>query len=175
MAKKNEVESTQIELTPEEIQAVLKARENISGGLGNSDTLKELTRAFIEAFNATKPPEKKTPFTRKKGGPWEPKDGKPKPKLRRVMYQHGIELQEAQLSPEEIDLLNKIKAGSYCGGHIRVIKRRDKSLDIEYPVRTASQRLKLVNSFGITSFASLLQRLITEAANPQQFKDEDDD
>lgn len=93
------------------------------------------------------------------------------------MYQHGIELLPEQLYAEEIDLLNKIKAGSYCQGFVKVIKRKDRSLDIDYPVRTASQRLKLVNDFGIRDFKELLNRIIAEAADPNKYKgpDEDDD
>jgi hypothetical protein len=122
-----------------------------------------------------KGPQKKTPFNRPRVGFYEPKDGTVKPKLRRISYHHGVELAANSLTSEEIDLLNKIKAGSYCGGHVRVIKRKDRGIDIDYPIRTASQRLKLVNQFGITSFAGLIQRIVDEATHPENYKKSDDD
>jgi hypothetical protein len=60
---------------------------------------------------------------------------------------------------------------------VRVIKRRDGALDIDYPIKTAAQRLKLVNQFGITSFTGLLQRILDEKTNPAKYRrpDEDDE
>lgn len=168
---------TQIDLSPEEIQAVLRARESVKGnepGLNNV-AIADLAAALTQALEATKPKEKKTPFNRPRLGPYEAKDGKPKPKLKKQMYHHGQPLQEYTLTPEEIELLNKVKAGSFCGGHVRVIKRKDRSLDIDYPIRTASQRLKLLNAFGIRNLKELCERLIAEAADPKQFKSDLDD
>jgi hypothetical protein len=166
-----------IELTPEEAAFILKMRE--SGETpptdSKSEAHKELAEAFVEAIERTKPKEKKTSFNRPRLGPWEPKDGSRKPKLKRPMFQHGVDLHEATLSKEEIELLNKVKPGSYCGGFVRVIKRKDKSLDIDYPIRTASQRLRLVNQFGIRNLAELCQRLIDEAARPKAYLDPEDD
>lgn len=177
MAKKAVQATEQITLTPEEVQAILQAREQTSGTGGSIQNvaIADLAAALTQALEAAKPPQKKTPFNRPRLGPWDPKDGTAKPKLRRTMYHHGIQLTESNLSPEEIELLNKVKAGSYCGGHVRVIKRKDRSLDVDYPIRTASQRLKLVNAFGITSFKSLLERLVAEAADPKQYKSDLDD
>jgi hypothetical protein len=171
---------TAVELSPEELAVIQQLREGkiptaTSTGT-KSEAHKELAEAFVEAIERTKPKEKKTSYNRPKMGPWEPKDGTKKPKLRRVMYQHGLELLETSLHKEEIELLNKIKAGSYCGGFVRVIKRKDRSLDIDYPIKTASQRLKLVNQFGIRDFKELLQRIIDEAARPAVYaipEDED--
>ena len=170
------------ELSPEEMQAILKLREartesilNSTGGGDRTEAINDIAQALIAAINATKSPEKKTPFNRKKGDPWQPKPGQVKPKLKRVIYQHGVELNPAQLSVEEVELLNKIKVGSYCGGHIRVLKRKDRSYDIDYPIRTASQRLKLVNQFQIVSLKSLLQRLVDEASDPARYKGPEDD
>jgi hypothetical protein len=167
---------TTIELTPEEAALILRMREGtVEPPSTKSEAHKELAEAFVEAIERTKPKEKKTSFNRPKLGPWEPKDGSKKPKLKRKMYQHGLELTENILSKEEIELLNKVKAGSYCGNFVRVIKRKDKSLDIDYPIRTASQRLKLVNQFGIRNLAELCQRLIDEAARPKVYADPEDD
>jgi len=165
----------QLILTPEELQAIINARQSKTGE--PNVAISDLATALITAINSTKTPEKKTPFNRKRGGPWESKDGKPKPKLRRVMYQHGILMEENNLSSEEIELLNKIKAGSYCGGQVKVIKRRDRSLDVDYAIRTSSQRLKLLSLMGGRGLVGLLERILSEAADPTKFKgpDEDDD
>lgn len=171
-----------LEFSQEEIQAIFELRKAKTESLLNSTpggaqnmAIGELAQALITAIESTRPPTKKTPFTRKKGSPWDPPDGSPKPKLKRVMMQHGMEINPDQVSSEEIELLNKIKPGRYCGGHIQVTRRKDRSYDIDYPIRTASQRLKLSNKFGITSLTSLLQRLIDEAADPAKYKGPDDD
>lgn len=177
MATKKQAETPQIELSPEEIQAVLKARENIKGNEPalNNVAIADLAAALTQALEAAKPPQKKTPFNRPRLGPFEAKDGRPKPKLKRAMYQHGVQFSEGTLTPEEIDLLNKVKAGSYCGGFVRVIKRKDRGLDIDYPIKTNSQRLKLINAFGIASLSDLCKRLIAEAERPELYKADTDD
>jgi hypothetical protein len=172
-----EVVSETLVLTPEEVAAIQKIRE---GGLvapaqqNNQVGIDQLAQALVTAIEATRPPAKKTPANRKKGSPWHSDN---KPKLRRVMYQHGIEINWDQISAEEVELLNKVKAGTYCEGFIRVIKRKDRSIDIDYPIKTASQRLRLINDFGLTNLKDICKRLIEEAADPKKFKgpDEDDD
>lgn len=129
----------------------------------------ELAAAMTAAINAAKPVEKKNPTNRKKGDPWQTKDGTPKLKLKRKMHQHGIPVDPDLLTNEQIDLCNKLKTGTFMEGHVKVYRRRDKGLDIDYPVRTAAQRLKLVNQFGIRDFTELLARCISEAQNPQAF------
>lgn len=170
-----ETNSQELILTPEEMQAILDARSQNAGAPITSDSQQALANALITAIEATRPAAKKTVFNRKKGDPWQPKDGSAKLKLRRIMYQHGLQLDEKQLSNAEIDLLNQVKPGLFCDGNVRVIKRRDKSIDIEYAIKTASQRLKLVNNYGVTNLSSLLRRLIDESKNPKQYVDPDDD
>ena len=58
---------------------------------------------------------------------------------------------------------------------VKVVRRRDRGVDIDYPVKTASQRLKLVNQFGIRNFAELLQRCIDEGNNPTKYTQPDED
>lgn len=130
--------------------------------------MSELVKAFVETIELTRPMQKKSILNRKKGGPWAPKDGSPKLKLRRTHYQHAIRMSEDNLSNEEISLLNKIRPGSYCEGNLKVILRKDRGIDIDYPVKTASQRLRLVNQYGITNLKSLLERVLTEAAQPKK-------
>lgn len=136
-------------------------------------TQSELVQAFVAAIEANKPVVKKTAANRTKNTPWTPKDGSPQIKMKRKMFHHGLPL-ASRVSTAEISLLNQIKPGLYCDGHVRVIKRRDKGLDIDYPIKTSSQRLKLVNMFGIRDFKELLQRIVDEGANPAQYKSEDD-
>lgn len=168
--------------TAEEIEALRalrakRAAEPVSPATEPQVGMSELANALVTAIRATQPPAKKTTFTRHKGDPWQNADGSPKPKLKRPLFQHAIEVNEDQLKSEQIELANKLKPGKYCDGHIRVIKRRDGALDIDYPIKTVAQRLKIVNQFGITNFTTLLQRLVDERANPTKYRrpDEDDD
>lgn len=134
----------------------------------------DLANALAGALQVIKPKEKVTAAGRKPRTPWTPKDGSGKLKLKRKMYHHGI-LLENRLTNDEVELLNKIKPGTYCDGWVSVVRRKDKGLNIDYKVRTASQRLKLVNEFGIRNFKELLERLILEAENPQTYKIADDE
>ena len=174
------VTSTQLELSPEEVLAITELRNARTQSLQNSTpgvpsvAVSDLAQALIQAINATKPPEKKTPFNRKRQGPFETKDGTPKPRLKRVMYQHGVEMNPGTLFPEEIELLNKVKPGVYCNGLVRVLRRKDRSYDIDYPIRTAAQRLKVSNVIGKTGLKALLERLIDKANDPARFKGPDD-
>lgn len=125
-----------------------------------------LANALVAAINMAKPKEKKTVANRTVGTPWSPKDGSPKLKLKRKMHQHGLLLDADLFSNEEIDLMNKVRPGVFLDGHVQVIRRKDRGIDISYPIKTASQRLRLLNSFGIRDFKELLQKLINEAENP---------
>lgn len=140
----------------------------------SKSSMTELIEAFTGAIELTRPMQKKTILNRKKGGPWVPKDGSAKPKLRRTHYQHAILLNENTLFPEEITLFNKIKPGVYCDGTVKVILRKDRGIDLDYPHRTASQRLRLVNQFGVVGLTSLLQRIVDEAAQPIKTQAETD-
>jgi hypothetical protein len=93
--------------------------------------------------------------------------------MRRKFYHHGMPIGE-NVSNDEIALLNQLKPGHYCDGYVRVNLRKDRGIDIDYPVRTTSQRLKLVNTYGIRSFAELLQRVIDEKANPSKYRKVED-
>jgi len=134
----------------------------------------DLSNALAGALQAIKPKEKVTAANRKAITPWTPKNDEPRVKLKRKMYHHG-QLVSTRLFNDEIELLNKIKPGIYCNGWIKVIRRKDKGLDIDYKVKTASHRLKLVNEFGIRNFKELLERLAVEAENPVQYKIPDDE
>lgn len=174
---------TQLELTPEEIKAILavRSRQTAPDAIEEPKPAKEpvvgiseLAAALVQAIETTRPPQKKTVFNRIKRNPWAPKDGSPKiMSFKRPMFHHGIPINPKTTTNENCKLLDKIKPGTYCNGHITVRKRKDNGYDIDYPVRTAAQRLKL-NQFGITSFESLLQRLIDERSDPKRYAQPED-
>ena len=134
----------------------------------------ELAAALVQAINAAKPIEKKTFATRKPRTPWTPKDGEAKVKLKRAAFQHGMEIDEDRLSSEEITLFNKLRPGRFLDGTVTVTRRRDRGIDVSYPVKTAAQRLKLVNNFGIRNLSELLTLCIQEAQNPKPQAEEID-
>lgn len=134
-----------------------------------------LVRALVQAIQLTKPIEKKTAINRKPGSPWDPKDGSKKVKLKRKMYQHGLLIDDGSISNEEIVLLNKVKVGRYCDGWVKVFRRKDHGIDIDYPVKTASQHLKLAAICGGRGLSGLLERCIEESSNPKTQEELDED
>lgn len=133
------------------------------------DASMQLVAALVEAIKQTKPIEKKTASNRVPRTSWTPTDGSPKIKLKRKMYQHGMNLDSDMLTNNQVTLLNNLKPGRFLDGWVKVIRRRDKGIDIDYAIKTASQRLKLVNTFGIRNFDELLERCIEEASNPAKY------
>lgn len=170
-----------LSLTPEEIVAVKAARERSVVGESTNQSSEarvgvgDLAQALVQAIETTRPPVKKTEATRVKNNPYYPTDGSTRSKLKKVHFQHGLEVNPEHLFNEDIDMLNMLKPGVYCSGHIRVTRRKDRGIDIDYPIKTASQRLRLVNQFGITSFTTLIKRLLDEKADPVKYKLPDDD
>lgn len=174
--KENESSTESLVLTAEEIAAVMALRSGPTTPAQIKMTAQqELAEAFVEAINRTKPPEKKTAYTRKRNSPYWPKDGSPKLRLKRRMYQHGQDLDDDLLHNSEVEKLNRLKPGKYCSGWVIVTKRRDGGIGIDYPVRTAAQRLKLVNQFGVTKFEDLIDRILDEKANPFKYRKSDDE
>lgn len=149
--------------------------EKVVEQAGSTIGLSELAKALVQAIEATQPPRKRTAVDRKSGNPWAPKDGSPKLKLKRKSYQHGLLIDADMVTNETIELLNKLKPGTFMDGWVKVTRRRDKGIDIDYPIKTASQRLKLVNQFGIRDFNELLSRCITEAENPAKYTPQEED
>lgn len=140
----------------------------------------ELAKALVEAIRSTQPAAKKTAFNKPHGGPWAPKDGSPKLRLKRKSFHHGLLLGDPsepnnRLTNEEIALFNKLKPGKYCNNIVTVTRRRDKGIDIDYPVRTAAQRLRLLNDFGIRNFKELLEHCVNEAAQPKRVESDEDE
>lgn len=163
MAKKAQLQSDTVQLEP-----VTETPRETSVGTS------ELAAALVQAINATKPVEKKTFATRKAKTPWTPKDGTPKVKLKRAAFQHGMEVDPDKLSNEEIALYNQLRPGRFLDGVVTVTRRRDRGIDVSYPVKTAAQRLKLVNLFGIRNLGELLSMCVNEAVNPpKQLEDLD--
>ena len=133
-----------------------------------------LVEALVQAIQITKPIEKKTVATRTSKSPWDPKDGSKKLKLKRRMFQHGLPIDPDFITNEDIELLNRLKTGRFMDGWVKVFKRKDGGIDIDYPVKTPSQRMKLSGQFGIRSLNDLLARCIEEAKNPKPELPEDD-
>ena len=128
----------------------------------------QLVNALVEAIQLTKPAEKKNIFTRKVKTPWTPPDGEPRLKFKRKITLHGIPLDEEREDNRTIAELNKVRPGVYLDGFVQVTRRRDKGVDIDYPFRSAQDRMKLASRFGITSLEQLAARLNTEAAKPRK-------
>jgi hypothetical protein len=126
----------------------------------------ELAAALTHAIEVARP-QKKTVFSRKANTPWTPKDGSPKLKLKRKLYQHGLLLPEDRLTNAQIALANKLRPGEYCDGFVRVTRRRDKGINITYPVKTQSNRIELVVKHGVRSLDELFKTCIEQAAMPK--------
>lgn len=168
-------------VTPEELALLQKIRERQTSvdvesqkadAPVSSNQFKELSEAFIEAIERTKPKEKTTIANRKENTPWTPPAGEPVVKLRRKYFQHGLLIEKVNNKDKE--LLNQIKPGKYCEGWVIVTLRKDGGIDIDYPVKTNVQRLRLVNKFGIGSFTQLLERLIDEKKYPAKYRKPED-
>lgn len=149
---------------------VLETATESAGTKEASVGASELAQALVQAINAAKPVEKKNPFNRVVRTPWTPKDGGPRLKLKRKVFQHSLPINETRVTNEVIQLLNTIRPGIYLDGYVKVVRRKDRGVDIDYPIKTASQRLRLVNQFGIRNFKELLERIIEEAENPKKFE-----
>lgn len=140
--------------------------------------LEGLGLVFSKAIADSKGPEKKNAANRKTITPWTPKNGEPKLKLTRKFYQHSIPMDQDLLTNEEIVLLNKLKPGRFLDNWLLVERRRDKGINITYPVKTPAQRMKLSSTYGIAgpnALCILLQRCIDEAANPKTYASDPDD
>ncbi len=118
-------------------------------------------------------PSKKNSANRKKNSPWTPKDGGPRLKLKRKFFQHGIQIHEERLTNGQIELINQLKPGVFLN-HFKVKRRKDKGIDIDYPIRTAAQRLRLITEFGIRDLTELLSLLVREGKNPTRMIDDDE-
>lgn len=169
-----------VKLSEEEIALIKRLREGVAetevseAPKAKSDaTVQTIADALTVAIERTKPPVKITVANRKARTPWTPPDGEPVVKLKRKYYHHSLPIEE-KLSNAEKTLLNQIKPGRYCEGHVVVKLRNDRGIDIDYPVRTNSQRLLLVNKFGVTSFSKLLERIIDEKQFPSKYRKPED-
>jgi hypothetical protein len=123
-----------------------------------------LAQAIVAATEAVNGPRKKTIAQKKPSTPWSAKPGEAKPKLKRLMSHHGHLFNQDNLSPAEITALNRItKPGKYLDGFVEVRLRKDRGLDIDYPVKTAAQKVKLMTEYGVSTMEQLANRIADEA------------
>lgn len=148
-----------------------------SGQIGVDVLAKAIAQATTAAIQAAKPIEKKTILTYTGKNPWSPPDGEAKLKLKRTMYIHSLMINPDQVSNAEIKLLNKVRPGRYCDGFISVERRRDKGINITWPIKTVDQRMRMSAIYGIRNLEELLQRCIDEdrAPKPERPPEWDDD
>jgi hypothetical protein len=141
-------------------------------------TAADLAVAITQALELTRP-KKITVFNRNRKSPWEPKDGTPKFKLKRKLYQHHVLVNPDRMTNEQIALANDIKPpkpGNFItDGYLRLERRKDKGVNITYPVRTAAQRLRLVSDYHVSDFTDLLRLVVDMSKNPHKLGVEDDD
>jgi hypothetical protein len=170
-----------VRVSDEELIALQAWRETQKAGQPVEETPKErvateaqkaLADAFVSAIERTRPPEKKNPFNRKVKTPWF-ETGQERVKMKRKFYQHGMLIGD-RVNNVDIELLNQLKPGRYCDGIVKVTLRKDRGIDISYPMNTAAQRLKLVNMYKIGSFTDLLRRVIDERNNPTKYRKPED-
>ena len=131
-----------------------------------------LANAIVTAIEHARP-QKKNAATYKRNTPWTPKNGEPQLKLKRKTYHHSIPV-IGKLTNQEITLFNQIRPGVYMDGKVKVIRRKDRGIDLDYSVRTAAQRLQLINKYGTRNLADLLEKIVEEQERPKKDSDYDD-
>lgn len=137
-------------------------------------TLEQLAHVFAKGIELAKPKDKITAANRKPGDPWQPKDGSKKLKLKRKMFQHGMPIDPDVNDNETIDALNRLKTGKFANW-FKVYKRKDGGIEIDYPIKTASQKMKTSQLIGGRGLLGLCEICIEEAKNPQSELTEDTD
>jgi hypothetical protein len=126
-----------------------------------------IANATTAAINASKPIEKKSIITYKGDTPWH-KAGEAHVKAKRKYYIHSLLIDPDFHSNEEITLLNKVRPGRYLDGFVTVERRRDKGINVQWPIKTPDQKMRLASTYGIITLTQLLQHCIDEAAAPKR-------
>lgn len=133
-----------------------------------------LAEALVQAINLTKPKAKKKPgVDYDPKNPWAPKPGEPRAKLKRKAFIHGIS-QGTQWANSTIELFNQLRPGTYVDGLVKVTRRRDKGINLEWAFKSPEQRLRLLMAGGFTHIDQLLQRCLTEAKVKAETPETDD-
>ena len=159
------------------VQDVEETESVGSGNIGIDLLAKAIAEATTAAIKAAKPIEKKNILTYEGKTPWSPPDGEARVKLKRTMYIHSLMVDPDRVSNPETRLLNKVRPGRYCDGFISIERRRDKGINITWPIKTVDQRMRLSGHFGIRNLEELLQRCVDEdrAPKPERPPEWDDD
>jgi hypothetical protein len=87
-------------------------------------------------------------------------------KLTRDVYMSGIRIRERQLTDDQIELLNRLKPGTYNGGKWTVIGRQADGLEdgiIEIYVRNKTQEDRGLLALEAPNLDVMLQKMIAEA------------
>jgi hypothetical protein len=145
----------------------------------DTGTLRDLIGSMKDLAESTRKERKISVAEASKATPWNP-SGKPRTvKLKPpAVYQNGARLNPVMLSDEEVTLLNQLKPGVFNHKKWVVRKRRDKSLDIQYPNKTIEARMELKGEAG--NLSGMLRKILTEYEAQQERKKrgefiEDDD
>lgn len=135
------------------------AVEQAEQSVGVSD----LANALVQAINLTKPKAKKQPgVDYDPKNPWSPKPGEPRSKLKRKAFFHGM-AQGDQWANSTIDLFNQLRPGTYINGIVKITRRRDKGINIDWAFKSPEQRMRVLMAGGFTHIDQILQACITEA------------
>lgn len=134
----------------------------------------DLAAALVQAINLTKPKAKKAPgVDYDPKNPWSPKPGEPRAKMKRKAYIHGI-AQGDQWPNSTIELFNQIRPGTYINGLVKITRRRDKGINLDWAFKSPEQRLRLLMAGGFTSLDQILQACLTEFKTKASTPDPDE-
>lgn len=134
----------------------------------------DLAAALVHAINLTKPKAKKQPgVDYDPKNPWAPKLGEARSKLKRKAFIHGI-AQGDQWANSTIDLFNQIRPGTYVNGLVKITRRRDKGINLDWAFKSPEQRLRVLMAGGFTHIDQLLQACLTEAKTKALTPETDD-
>lgn len=126
-----------------------------------------IAKGIVQAGNETGP-IKQIPITRYKNKQlYNPEGLVPhkRPKFTRDYYQNGKMIVAEVITPSDIAILEKLKAGRYLNRLVEVVEREAegsemRSLEVRYPSATNDQRIAAAKVF--TSFSELLRKILNE-------------
>jgi len=126
-----------------------------------------IAKGIVQAGNETGP-IKQIPVTRYRNRTIYNPEGLlvfQRPKFTRDYYQNGKLISVDIVTPADIAILEKLKAGRYLNRLVEVVEREAegsemRSLEVRYPSATNDQRIAAAKVF--TSFTELLRKILNE-------------